>query len=155
MRVPGRSILAFCLAAACCGFLVMPALSEEGYSLERLRSAKATFEQECKQCHTIKYALNETKSRDDWTLTVNMMVSNGADLSADQKGLIVDYLTAKSLFETRCSACHPIDRPLSKSKTPEQWRTTVERMGAKRPGHLSESDVNAISSYLALERPAP
>ncbi len=155
MRIFARHTRALLVAAGCCLLPALPALSEDGYTLERLSSAKSTFEKECKKCHTIKYALNETKTRDDWKLTVNMMVSNGAQLSDDQKGLIVDFLTAKSLFETKCSACHPVDRPLSKSKAPDQWRATVARMGSKRPGHLSESDVNAISSYLALERPAP
>lgn len=133
----------------------LPASAEETFALERMQTARAAFEKECRKCHTIKYALNEVKDRDDWKLTVSMMVSNGAELSDDQRTLIVDYLTAKSLFETKCSVCHGLERSLSVSKSPEQWEATVIRMGSKGADLLAESDVSAIAAYLSLERPAP
>jgi len=122
--------------------------------LEKLKAGKAAFDVECRKCHTPKYALDETYSRDDWEMTVNMMRSNGAEITDEQKWVIIDYLTAKSLLETKCSVCHEIERPLSKTKSPADWLATVTRMSGKKAGHLSEEEVRWIAAYLAMERPA-
>ena len=82
-----------------------------------------------------------------------MMVSNGAQLTAGQRTLIVDYLTVKSTFENKCSVCHKLERPLSKTKTPEEWKATVTRMAGKRQGHLGPEEVEAIAAFLALGYP--
>ena len=117
-------------------------------------SGKATFEQECGKCHSLKYAQDVTYSREEWEITVAMMRSNGAQFTDEQKLVIIDYLTAKSLLETKCSVCHPVDRPLSKAKSIEDWKATVTRMSGKKPGHLSEEDIAQIAAFLAVERPA-
>ena len=54
------------------------------------------------------------------------MVDNGADLNKEEKGLVADYLVVKTTFQTKCSVCHELARPLSKTK---RWRVVeiVER----------------------------
>ena len=104
--------------------------------LEKLKAGKSAFDVECEKCHTRRYALDESYSRDDWEMTVNMMRSNGAEITDEQKSVIIDYLTAKSLLETKCSVCHELARPLSKAKSPPEWKATVTRMAGKKPGHL-------------------
>lgn len=127
--------------------------SGEGSVYDKLSRGKETFLAECRKCHTAQYAIAETYSEDDWYLTVNMMVANGAQLTSEQKEIIVEYLTTKSLFETKCSVCHSIDRPLSKTKTHEEWRSTVNRMAGKKADHLSPGDIEAIAAFLALGYP--
>lgn len=142
-------------AAAFCAALVLFPLSggsaEPVY--EKMEKGKGTFIAECGKCHTLEYSLAESYSEDDWSLTVGMMVSNGAQLTAEQRTLIVDYLTVKSAFENKCSVCHKLERPLSKTKTAEEWKTTVTRMAGKRQGHLSSEEVEAIAAFLALGYP--
>lgn len=69
-------------------------------------------------------------------------------------GLIaVPYIRAadsntETLFERRCSMCHPTARPLSKSKTGEEWRQTVMRMKARAGGRISDEEAEMIIKYL-------
>ncbi|MDF1552035.1 MAG: hypothetical protein P1P84_03180 [Deferrisomatales bacterium] len=55
---------------------------------------------------------------------------------------------AKALFETKCSACHPASRALSKNKDRAGWEGTVKRMQGKRADHLSDAEVEVIVNYL-------
>ncbi len=55
---------------------------------------------------------------------------------------------AKTLFEKRCSLCHPASRPLSKTKSGEQWRQTVTRMKTHAGGKISDEEVTIIVEYL-------
>ena len=59
-----------------------------------------------------------------------------------------ELLPAKAVFEAKCSLCHGINRPLSKNKTPAEWRKTVLRMQKKAPDEISDADVKAILDYL-------
>ena len=55
---------------------------------------------------------------------------------------------AKTLFEKRCSLCHPTSRPLSKTKSGEQWRQTVTRMQTHAGGKISDAEAKIIVEYL-------
>ena len=55
---------------------------------------------------------------------------------------------AKTLFEKRCSLCHPASRPLSQTKSGEQWRQTVTRMQAHAGGKISDKEATIIIEYL-------
>ena len=59
---------------------------------------------------------------------------------------------AQSLFEKKCSACHRIDRPKSKAKTPAQWRSTVLRMKSNGAA-INDDQVRIIVDYLAKNYP--
>jgi cytochrome c2 len=127
--------------------------SGEGSVYDELEKGKKAFQAECRKCHTIKYALDETYSEDDWYMTVNTMIDNGADLNKEQKELIIGYLIAKTAFQTKCNVCHELERPLSKKKDLEQWQATVKRMSSKREGHLTDGEAEVISAFLALGFP--
>lgn len=140
----------------CCAIFVLahaPAHSGED-TVAKLKAGKAAFDVECEKCHTRTYADDVTYSRDEWELTMGMMRSNGAQFSDEQRAVMVDYLTAKSLLDSKCSVCHKVDRPLSKSKTHEAWSQTVARMSGKKPGHLTAEEIEMLAAFLAVERPA-
>jgi len=59
---------------------------------------------------------------------------------------------AKALFENRCSMCHPIDKPLSMSKTGEEWRQTVMRMKGRAGDRISDEEAEIIIKYLTAIR---
>jgi cytochrome c5 len=59
---------------------------------------------------------------------------------------------ARSLFEKKCSACHGIDRPKSKAKTPAEWRSTVLRMKSNGAA-INDDQVRIIVEYLATNYP--
>lgn len=75
-------------------------------------------------------------------LLIFTIVSNSAVYSFDEK-------TAKKIFESRCSICHPLEWSLERKKTKKGWKETVERMRKKTAGNvISEEDVVIITEYL-------
>jgi mono/diheme cytochrome c family protein len=79
------------------------------------------------------------------------MENNGAVLSKKNKRQVLEYLVAKSTFQTKCSVCHGLERPLEKNKQFQEWVATVRRMAAKKPEHLTEEDIQAISGFLTAK----
>jgi len=52
------------------------------------------------------------------------------------------------LFETKCSKCHPLSKPLSKKMTQEEWDSVTMRMRSKLPIWISEEERKSIVYYL-------
>lgn len=61
----------------------------------------------------------------------------------------------KALLEEVCVVCHDDERIRKKNADLAGWRATVERMAAKKPGHLTETEIGQISDYLTVVRPLP
>jgi cytochrome c5 len=146
--------LALAVAAAAAGVAGV-AGAQTADRLPYFAGARALFERTCNVCHGLERPLSKTFDRAGWERTVERMHDNGAEASGAEREQIVAYLLTKNIFEARCSACHGIDRPLGASKSAGDWRATVERMSAKKPGHLSDAEVADIAAYLAVTRPLP
>jgi mono/diheme cytochrome c family protein len=58
-------------------------------------------------------------------------------------------LDPKALFEQKCNVCHSIDRPMSKRKTPQEWKDTVMRMKNVNGAQLTDQETKEINDYLA------
>ncbi|MBN1833265.1 MAG: hypothetical protein JW896_14265 [Deltaproteobacteria bacterium] len=58
--------------------------------------------------------------------------------------------TSKSLFESKCSRCHGLERISQAVKTPVQWGLTVNRMREKDIEWISDEKAQTIAAYLAL-----
>lgn len=63
-----------------------------------------------------------------------------------------DMIAAKSLFETHCSRCHPLDRALRKTKDRASWQKTVDRMKGYAGGTLGDPEAQLIVEYLGRVR---
>ena len=61
-------------------------------------------------------------------------------------------LDGQALAEERCSKCHEFDRVEAAKKTPEEWKTNVERMVAKG-ADLNEAEQAAVIEYLSEAYP--
>lgn len=57
----------------------------------------------------------------------------------------------KSLFETKCSVCHGLDRPKSVVKSRDEWDKTVMRMKAKPGASITDEEAKAIVDYLSTQ----
>jgi mono/diheme cytochrome c family protein len=59
-------------------------------------SAKPTglvlLEERCMVCHGLGQVERAQKSRNEWLSTVDRMIGKGAQLSEDEKGVLIDYL---------------------------------------------------------------
>ncbi len=59
---------------------------------------------------------------------------------------------AKALFESKCSACHSLDRPLGRTKDREGWTRTVMRMKNVNGCPLTDPEAGTIIEYLTQIR---
>ena len=57
----------------------------------------------------------------------------------------------KTLFEMKCSVCHPLDRPTARKETKEKWTGIVKEMQGKKAGWISDAEAAKIVEYLAAE----
>jgi cytochrome c5 len=57
----------------------------------------------------------------------------------------------KTLFTTKCSVCHPLDRPTARKETKEKWASIVKEMQGKKADWISDADASKIVDYLAAE----
>jgi cytochrome c5 len=56
----------------------------------------------------------------------------------------------KTLFETKCSVCHGVDRATARTETKEKWASLVKEMQGKKADWISDADAAKIVDYLAL-----
>jgi cytochrome c5 len=60
-----------------------------------------------------------------------------------------EKVNVEQLFESKCSLCHSIERPKSKKKSKEGWKTTVMRMKNKNGCPITDEEAQMIIDYLA------
>ena len=66
---------------------------------------------------------------------------------------IVQMAADRNLFEEKCSLCHSADRAFIRKLTSDERRVTLERMRARAPDWISETQLQTILAF--LERGAP
>ena len=59
---------------------------------------------------------------------------------------------ARALFESKCSVCHPLSRPLGKNKDRAGWTATVTRMQKGNGCPITDAEARRIIDYLVAER---
>lgn len=59
---------------------------------------------------------------------------------------------ATALFESKCSACHSVNRPLGKTKDRAGWTATVTRMQKVNGCEITDEEAQTIIDYLARIR---
>ena len=57
----------------------------------------------------------------------------------------------KTLFASKCSVCHPLDRATSRTETKEKWAELVKTMQSKKAGWISDPEASKIVDFLAAE----
>jgi mono/diheme cytochrome c family protein len=57
----------------------------------------------------------------------------------------------KTLFDTKCSVCHGLDRATARTETKEKWTSIVKEMQGKKADWISDADLSKIVAYLAAE----
>ena len=57
----------------------------------------------------------------------------------------------KTLFDQKCSVCHPLDRATARKEMKEKWATIVKEMQGKKADWISDADAAKIVDYLTAE----
>jgi len=76
----------------------------------------------------------------------------GASPVAEESTGGESVLIGKTLLEERCTECHDLSRVTNKSKTLEEWKTTVERM-VNKGSDLDMDEQEILIRYLAETYP--
>lgn len=61
--------------------------------MEDTADGAALLEQSCTKCHNLDRVTSKQWSRDQWEQTVDNMIQKGAEVSADNKEPLLDYLS--------------------------------------------------------------
>ena len=91
MKIRSLILILICmsiLAAVGCG----PAATPEPTPTPEVHKGKAIVAVRCIGCHEIGRVNNAKYDREGWQMTVDRMVLTGAQLTDEQKELVVDYL---------------------------------------------------------------
>jgi len=81
------------MLAACGSKSETKATQPSGSTSAPAVSDGATLVQDrCTKCHTLERVTSAKKNADQWTQTVNRMISNGAQLTDQEKQVVIDYL---------------------------------------------------------------
>ncbi len=62
---------------------------------------------------------------------------------------------ARTLFEAKCSQCHPLDKVVAAREGTEWWSRTVQRMSEKPGSGITRHDIAHIMYYVLQEMPPP
>ena len=133
------------------GFVAAYAQDNEPLTFQDFIEGKEAFEENCIECHSLEWPLQKISDRAGWEETLQKMANTGAVLGKKNKRQVLEYLVAKSTFQTKCSVCHALERALEKNKQFQEWVATVRRMAAKKPGHLTEEEIQAVSGFLTAK----
>lgn len=47
-------------------------------------------------CHMLNFILSQNKTREEWSVTLDRMIGKGAQVNAEEKELIIDYLVSRN-----------------------------------------------------------
>jgi len=132
-------------------FVAAYAQENEPLTFKDFIEGKEAFEENCMECHSLEWPLAKITDRAGWEETLTKMANTGAVMSKKNRRQVLEYLIAKSTFQQKCNVCHNLERPLEKNKEFQEWVTTVRRMAAKKPEHLTEEEIQAVSGFLTAK----
>jgi hypothetical protein len=47
-------------------------------------------------CHMLNFILSQNKTREEWSVTIDRMIGKGADVNAEEKELIINWLVSRN-----------------------------------------------------------
>jgi len=122
----------------------------------------------CSQCHVLNVIVAMREGQAGWRRHVYNMVTRGAQLTSPEAETVIAYLAAnfgpgaapaaaaavtlpagpgKELVETRCIACHDLERVVVVKRQKADWPTLVANM-VGRGAVATPEEARAIASYL-------
>jgi cytochrome c2 len=144
-------------AAAACAialtFMSTPAVGEDNL-VPRIEQGRATFKSVCGRCHGSDKPEEKDMDRPAWDELITTMEAKGAEMTAEERELILDYLGIRNVFLSKCTGCHTTERILDKNMPFRDWEKTVERMAAMGDNLMTAGEARSIMAYLTVVRGA-
>ncbi len=57
---------------------------------------EALISEKIQDCHMLNFILRQTKTADEWSVTIDRMIGKGADINPDEKEIIIDWLVSRN-----------------------------------------------------------
>ena len=124
----------------------------EGDKGERLMNAS------CQGCHEVRTLQVQAKNADEWTATVQDMVTKGAKIAKEDIPVLVEYLVdhhgplpngaGKAIVLNVCTMCHDLTRIRRGRRSPEAWEETLNAM-LNEGAPLSDDAFPIVHAYLS------
>ncbi len=113
-----------------------PAVAQQAVSdpVVAMKTGRELFEKSCKLCHGLDRALAPSRDAAAWEPILKRMVAYGTPLNAEQRPLVLRYLSARSTFATRCAGCHELTRVVGDKPGARDWKALTARMA----GHVRD-----------------
>jgi cytochrome c5 len=132
----------------------VPARTQAGESDKGERLMNAS----CQGCHEVRTLQVQAKNADEWTATVQDMVTKGAKIAKDDIPVLVEYLVdhhgplpngaGKAIVLNVCTMCHDLTRIRRGRRSPEEWEETLNAM-LNEGAPLSEEQFPVVHAYLS------
>jgi len=61
-------------------------------SSDTLLDGKSVLEDQCVECHNLSRVKSASMTRDEWSRTIDRMIAFGAELTSEERDLLLDYL---------------------------------------------------------------
>ncbi len=124
----------------------------DGDKGERLMNAS------CQGCHELRTLQVQAKNADEWTASVQDMVTKGAKIAKEDIPVLVDYLVdhhgplpdgrGKAIVLNVCTMCHDLGRIRRGRRSPEEWEETLNAM-LNEGAPLSDDQFPIVHAYLS------
>ncbi len=169
---PRATVLAVSVASLV--WFATPARAQDNVALPE-GNGKAVTAAVCSQCHALD-ALFFYKADDrQWEILVHEMVGFGAQVSPEERDLILRYVTAsfstqpgraatrvaplpggkgREVLESSCGTCHGLSLVAGKRASRAGWETILRRHLSEKRLELSPDRADALLAYLVALSPA-
>ena len=145
----------FVLSAAVASTLLVFAATADA---QRENPGEKILMQRCQGCHDTRVIHTTALDADGWTKIVTTMVENGAEVTDDEKPVLLKYLVqnhgpvpdgpGKEILLNICTMCHDLGRIKTGRRSAEEWEETLNSM-LNEGAPLSEEQFPVIHRYLS------
>jgi cytochrome c5 len=114
--------------------------------------------QSCTGCHELRNIETQALDKDGWTKEVNVMITKGSMVKAEDVPGLVDYLVrkhgplpdgaGKQIMLNTCTMCHDLERIRQLEASRDEWEQTLLSM-QNEGASISDDEFPAILNYLA------
>lgn len=120
----------------------------------------ALVSEKCTVCHPVTTVDDARLDWAGWEKAVNHMLENGAQLSEEEKAIVLEYLTTReqvklygaSEVQQECMVCHTTERVNAAVLDWSGWEAAVDHMIANG-AQIDEQQRAVIIEYLAIRGP--
>lgn len=72
-------------------------IAQVNLTQDQITLAQKLLEERCTVCHNLKKVYDEKTNRAGWIKYIDIMIKKGAQLNAEERSLLIDYLSTRKI----------------------------------------------------------